>query len=40
LKIDLIITGGYNSHPVKEIIFGSQLDELLRQCKIPILVTR
>jgi len=40
LNIDLLVTGGYSLSPVREIFKGSDVDEILRQVKIPIIICR
>jgi nucleotide-binding universal stress UspA family protein len=40
LNIDLLVTGGYSLSPVKEIFQGSDVDDILRQVKIPIIISR
>ena len=40
LNIDLLVTGGYSLSPVREIFQGSDVDEILRQVKIPIIISR
>lgn len=40
LNIDLLITGGYDRNPVIEILQGSDLDEILRLVRIPIIISR
>jgi len=37
---DFIILGGYGLSPVLEIVFGSTLDQILRQSTMPILISR
>jgi nucleotide-binding universal stress UspA family protein len=37
---DLILMGGYGYSPVKEIILGSSVDQVLRASTIPILICR
>ncbi|MBW8011138.1 MAG: universal stress protein [Chloroflexi bacterium] len=37
---DLIIMGGYSSGPVLEMAFGSTVDQILREFKLPVLVCR
>jgi nucleotide-binding universal stress UspA family protein len=36
----LLILGGYGSHPVVEAVLGSQVDEVLRRSRLPILICR
>ena len=36
----LLILGGYGSHPVVEMVLGSQVDEVLRRSRLPILICR
>ncbi|HEX9090347.1 MAG TPA: universal stress protein, partial [Anaerolineales bacterium] len=38
--IDLLLLGGYSRNPVIELIQGSEVDDLLRQSRIPLLVCR
>jgi nucleotide-binding universal stress UspA family protein len=40
LNIDLLVTGGYSHSPVVEVFLGSYVDEILRQIKIPIIISR
>jgi len=37
---DLILMGGYGYSPVKEIILGSSVDQVLRESAIPTLICR
>ena len=37
---DLILMGGYGSSPVKEVILGSSIDQVLRESIYPILISR
>lgn len=39
-KNDLVIMGGYGAKPVKEVVFGSTVDYLLRESTIPLLICR
>lgn len=39
-KNDLVIMGGYGANPVKEVIFGSTVDYVLRESIIPMLICR
>jgi nucleotide-binding universal stress UspA family protein len=36
----LIIMGGYGRHPVREMVLGSSVDEVLRQSRRPVLICR
>jgi nucleotide-binding universal stress UspA family protein len=36
----LLILGGYGSHPVLEAVLGSQVDTVLRQSRLPMLICR
>ena len=36
----LLILGGYGSHPVLEAVLGSQVDSVLRQSRLPMLICR
>jgi nucleotide-binding universal stress UspA family protein len=36
----LLILGGYGSHPVVEVVLGSQVDAVLRGSRIPVLICR
>jgi nucleotide-binding universal stress UspA family protein len=36
----LLLLGGYGSHPVVEAVLGSQVDSVLRQSKLPVLICR
>jgi nucleotide-binding universal stress UspA family protein len=36
----LLILGGYGSHPVLEVVLGSQVDSVLRQSRLPMLICR
>jgi nucleotide-binding universal stress UspA family protein len=36
----LIIMGGYGRHPVREVVLGSTVDEVLRQSRRPVLICR
>ena len=38
--INLLLLGGYSRNPVIELIQGSEVDDLLRQSRIPLLVCR
>jgi nucleotide-binding universal stress UspA family protein len=40
LNIDLLLLGGYGHHPLVEVIQGSDVDEILRSIKIPLIVSR
>jgi nucleotide-binding universal stress UspA family protein len=40
LNIDLLLLGGYSQNPILEVLQGSDVDEILRQTKIPILICR
>ena len=40
LNIDLLLIGGYSRNPVLEVIQGGDVDELLRQTKIPTIICR
>lgn len=35
-----LILGGYGSHPVVEVVLGSQVDAVLRQSRLPVLICR
>ena len=35
-----LMLGGYGSHPVLEVVLGSQVDAVLRQSRIPVLICR
>jgi len=37
---DLIIIGGYTASPVKEVMLGSSVDEVLRNSRWPVLICR
>ncbi len=37
---DFVIMGGYGSSPIMEVVFGSVVDQVLRETKIPILICR
>lgn len=37
---DLILMGGYGSSPVKEVILGSSVDQVLRESVFPIMICR
>jgi len=39
-KCGLIVMGGYGFDPVREIVLGSQVDEVLRQSQRPVLICR
>jgi nucleotide-binding universal stress UspA family protein len=39
-KADFIIMGGYESGPLREIIFGSTVDIVLRSTRRPVLICR
>jgi nucleotide-binding universal stress UspA family protein len=39
-QCDLVIMGGYGFDPVMEIALGSQVDEVLRTSRLPILICR
>ena len=39
-QCNLIITGGYKSQPLVQAILGSTVDTLLRESKVPILISR
>ena len=39
-KNDLVIMGGYGANPVKEVIFGSTVDYVLRERINPLLICR
>jgi nucleotide-binding universal stress UspA family protein len=39
-QIDLVIAGGYRLSPVREVLFGSTVDQLMRQSEIPLLICR
>jgi nucleotide-binding universal stress UspA family protein len=40
LNIDLLLLGGYGHNPILELVHGSQVDEILRRSKIPLLICR
>jgi len=35
---ELIIMGGYGASPVREVVLGSVVDQVLRECRTPILI--
>jgi len=37
---DFVIMGGYGSSPIREVVFGSVVDEVLRATKLPIAICR
>ncbi len=37
---DLVLCGGYSSTPIMEVVFGSLVDNLLREAEVPILICR
>ncbi|MEN8171568.1 MAG: universal stress protein [Chloroflexota bacterium] len=37
---DFVIMGGYGSSPIREVVFGSVVDEILRATKLPVLICR
>jgi len=39
-QIDLIIMGGYRLNPMLEVMFGSTVDQIMRQTQIPLLICR
>jgi len=39
-QCDFIIMGGYGSSPIREVVFGSVVDEVLRSTKLPIVICR
>ena len=39
-QCDLILIGGYKASPFVEVVFGSIVDELLRNTEIPVLICR
>ena len=39
-NIDLLLLGGYSRNPILEVIQGGDVDQILRQTKIPILICR
>jgi nucleotide-binding universal stress UspA family protein len=40
LNIDLLLLGGYSHAPIVEVIQGSDVDEILRLTKIPVIICR
>jgi nucleotide-binding universal stress UspA family protein len=40
LKIELLLLGGYGRNPIIEVVQVSDVDEILRQSKIPLLICR
>jgi nucleotide-binding universal stress UspA family protein len=40
LNSDLLLLGGYGHHPIVEVIQGSDVDEILRSTKIPLIICR
>ncbi len=40
LHNDLLLLGGYGRNPILELVQGGEVDEILRQSKIPLLVCR
>jgi nucleotide-binding universal stress UspA family protein len=32
--------GGYSAKPVREVVLGSSVDEILRESRLPILICR
>ena len=40
LNIDLLLIGGYSHPPIVEVIKGSDVDEILRLSKIPLIICR
>ncbi len=40
LKVDLLLIGGYSRNPVLEVLQGGDVDELLRQTRIPLIICR
>jgi nucleotide-binding universal stress UspA family protein len=40
LNIDLLIIGGYSRNPLLEVLQGGDVDELLRQTRIPLIICR
>ncbi|MCA9931688.1 MAG: universal stress protein, partial [Anaerolineales bacterium] len=39
-QCDLIVIGGYKSQPIVHAVLGSNVDELLRESKVPIFISR
>jgi nucleotide-binding universal stress UspA family protein len=37
---DLIVMGGYTATPIREVVLGSMVDQVLRESRRPILVCR
>lgn len=37
---DLLIMGGYGSNPLVEVVLGSVVDQVLRECHPPTLICR
>ncbi len=40
LPVDLLLLGGYGRNPILELVQGGEVDEILRQSKIPLLICR
>ncbi len=40
LDVDFLLVGGYSRHPILEVIQGGDVDQILRQTKLPILICR
>jgi nucleotide-binding universal stress UspA family protein len=40
LNVDLLLIGGYSRNPVLEVLQGGDVDELLRQTRIPLIICR
>jgi nucleotide-binding universal stress UspA family protein len=40
LSCDLLVIGGYSRNPILEVIHGGDVDDLLRQSRIPIIICR
>jgi nucleotide-binding universal stress UspA family protein len=39
-RADLLIMGSYGLDPVREVVLGSAVDQVLRECQQPILICR
>jgi nucleotide-binding universal stress UspA family protein len=39
-ECDFLLMGGYGDNPVVEIVLGSSVDQVLRECYKPVLICR
>jgi nucleotide-binding universal stress UspA family protein len=39
-RVDLLIMGGYGYSPMWEVMLGSAVDQLLRECQQPMLICK